>query len=79
MNAHDSTVYSARNSGPCAMGMTEMTLSDSPCLVFVLLRHAHVPLEHCTDSSERVLGGCFGYAPDHLDLRLRAGQAPCKR
>jgi hypothetical protein len=48
MNAHDSTVYSARNSGPCAMGMTEMTLSDSPCLVFVLLRHAHVPLEHCT-------------------------------
>src|SRR5229473_3612946 len=49
MNAHDNLVYSARNSGSCAMGMTAITLSDSPCLTFVLLRHAHVPLPHCID------------------------------
>ena len=57
MNAHVSTVYSARNSGSCARGMTATTLSDSPCLMFVLLRQAHVPLGHYTNLAERVSEG----------------------
>jgi hypothetical protein len=43
MNAHDSSVYCACNSDSRAIGITATTLSDSPCLVFVLLRQTHVP------------------------------------
>jgi hypothetical protein len=62
MNPHDgSSVYCACNSDFRAIGITATTLSDSPCLIFVLLRQTHVPLEHCTYiSSARVFQGRLG-------------------
>jgi len=69
----DSRVYSACNSGSCAMGITAITLSDSPCLTFVLLRQAHVPLEHCTDRSKGCFEGASENAPGHPNLHLQAG------
>lgn len=67
MNAHDSTVYSANKSGSCATGMTAITLSDSPGLMFVLLRQANVPLGHCIYRPK----GCFeGVSETHLVTRI---------